>query len=117
MYVSVIFFEVMDKEPSLVQIWLLSLVLGLGGFFLTKHRYWSLPVVLTIAMVLAWFQLSELRDPLVGPVIIREAGYSYVVQSYIAIALALMLPLIGAVVKWKRRSRHIAASETLTLSV
>lgn len=104
MKVSVIFFEVMDKEPSLVQIWLLSLVIGVGGFFLARYRYWLLAVVLAVAAVLAWSQLSELRDPLVGPAIVREAGYSYVVQSYVAIAIALMLPLIGAIVKWKRRS-------------
>jgi TctA family transporter len=103
MNVSVIF-EVMDKEPSLVQIWVLSLVLGVGGFFLAKYKYWLLPVVLAIALALVWSQLSELRDPLVAPVIIREAGYSYVVQSYVALAIALMLPLIGAVVKWKRSS-------------
>ncbi len=104
MKVSAIFFEVMDKEPSLIQIWLLSLVIGVGGFFLVRYRYWLLAVVLAIASVLAWSQPSELRDPLVGPVIIREAGYSYVVQSYVAIAIALSLPLIGAIVKWKRRS-------------
>jgi hypothetical protein len=104
MNVSLIFFEVMDKEPSLVQIWVVSLVLGVGGFFLAKYRYWLLAVVLAIASLLAWSQLSELSDPLVGPVIIREAGYSYVVQSYVAIAIAFMLPIIGAVVKWKRRT-------------
>lgn len=104
MKASVIFFEVMDKEPSLVHIWVLSVVLGVGGFFLAKYRYWLLAVVLAIDAVLAWSQLSELRDPIVGPAIIREAGYSYVVQSYVAIAIALMLPLIGAVVKRMRRS-------------
>ena len=104
MNLSAIFFEGMDKEPPLVLIWLLSLVLGVGGFFRAKYRYWSLSVVLPIALVLAWSQLSELRDPLVGPMIIREAGYSYVVHSYVAIAIALMILLIGAVVKWKRRS-------------
>jgi hypothetical protein len=100
---SVILFEVMDKEPSLVQVWVVCLALGVGGFFLAKYRYWLLSIVLAIALVLAWSQLSELRDPSVGPAIIREVGYSYVVQSYVAIAIALMLPPIGDVVKWKRR--------------
>lgn len=103
MNVSVILFEVMDKEPSLVQVWVVSLVLGVGGFFLAKYRYWLMAIVLVIAALLAWSQLSELSDPQVAPVIIHEAGYSYVVQSYFAIAIALVLPFIGGVVKWKRR--------------
>jgi hypothetical protein len=61
-------------------------------------------LVLVIAAVLGWSQISELRDPSVGPAIIQEAGHSYVVQSYVAIAIALVLPFIGAVVKWKRRT-------------
>ena len=101
----VIFIEVMDKELSLVQIWVGSLVLGVGGFFLAKYRYWLMALVLVIAAVLGWSQLSELRDPNVGPAIIQEAGHSYVVQSYVAMAIALVLPLIGAMVKWKRQTR------------
>ena len=99
-----IFFEVMDKELSLVQIWTYSLVLGVGGFFLAKYRYWLLVVVLAIVALLSWSHLSELHDPFVGPDIVREAGYTYVVQSYVALAIASVLPLIGAMVKWKRRS-------------
>ena len=104
MNVSVILFEVMDKEPSLVQVWVVSLVLGVGGFFLAKYRYWLMAIVFVIAALLGWSQLSELSDPQVGPVIIREASYSYAVQSYFAIAIALVLPFIGGVVKWKRGS-------------
>jgi hypothetical protein len=78
--------------------------LGVGGFFLAKYKYWLMTLSLGIAAVLSWSQLSELRDPTVGPTIIQEAGYSYVVQSYAAMAIALVLPLLGAAVKWKRRT-------------
>lgn len=98
----VVFFEVMDKEPSLLQIWVVSLVLGIGGFVLARYKYWLPLVVLAFALILAWSQLFELRDPFVGPAIVREAGYSYVVQSYLAIAIALSLPVIGAIIKWKQ---------------
>ena len=104
-YAWMIFFEVMDKELSLLRIWTYSLVLGVGGFFLAKYRYWLLLVVLSIVAVLIWSHLSELHDPFVGPDIVREAGYTYVVQSYGAFAIASGLPLIGAIVKWNRRSR------------
>jgi hypothetical protein len=92
----------MDKEPSLFQVWVVSLILGVGGFFLARHRYWLSLFALAIALLLTWVHISELHDSAVGPDIVREAGYSYVVQSYIAIAIALMLPLIGAIMKWKR---------------
>ena len=105
MNVSSIFFEVMDKEPSLVEIWIISLVLGVGGFFLDKHRYWMALSIVAFVLVVGWAQISELNDHSVGPNIIREAGYSYVVHSYVAIAFALVLPLLGAVVKWRRRRR------------
>ncbi len=32
-----IFLEVMDKEPSLVQIWIEFLVIGVGGFLLARY--------------------------------------------------------------------------------
>ena len=94
--------EVMDKEPSLLQIWTLCLVVGVGGFLLSRFRYWLILIVLPVALILAWGQLSELHDPFIGPDILREAGYSYVAQSYVAMAIAVILPSVGALLRWKR---------------
>ena len=90
-------FEVMDKEPSLLQVWLLFLLVGAGGFLLCRYRSWLLAVVLPIALFLAWGHLSELHDPFVGPAIAREAGRDYFTQSYVAMALAVVLPLVGVI--------------------
>jgi len=95
-------FEVMDKEPSLLQVWLLFFSVGVGGFLLCRFRGWLLAVVLPVALFLAWAHLSELHDPFVGPAIAREAGRDYFTQSYIAMALALALPLLGMI---KRRQK------------
>jgi hypothetical protein len=95
-------FEVMDKEPSLLQVWFLFLLVGVGGFLLCRYRIWLLALVLPITLLLAWGHLSELHDPLVGPAIAREAGHPYFTQSYIAMALALALPLLGMI---KRRQK------------
>ena len=99
-------FEVMDKEPSLVQIWIECFVLGIGGLFLSRYRYWLAIAVLALVLILAWLQISELRDPFVGRDIVREAGRGYVVQSYLALAIAMTLPTIGAIIGWHRTRNH-----------
>jgi hypothetical protein len=95
-------FEVMDKEPSLPQVWFLFLLVGVGGFLLCRYRIRLLALVLPITLFLAWGHLSELHDPFVGPAIAREAGHHYFTQSYIAMVLALALPLLGMI---KRRQK------------
>ena len=95
-------FEVMDKEPSLLQVWLLFLFVGMGGFILCRYRRWLLAVVLPIALFLAWGHLAELHDPFVGPHIAREAGHAYFTQSYIAMASGMALPFLG-MIRWGRK--------------
>ena len=94
--------EVMDKEPSVLVLWGVSLLLGVGGLLLSRYKYWLALVVVAIALILAWAQVSELHDPSVGPNIVREAGYSYLVQSYVASAIAIVLPSVGAFMRWRR---------------
>lgn len=89
-------FEVMDKEPSLFGIWLFALVLGVGGFLLCRRRPWLLAVVLPLALVLHVGHLFELHDPQVGPHVLSEAGRSYFVSSYVATAVSVILPCLGA---------------------
>ncbi len=93
-------FEVMDKEPLLLQVWVLFLLVGVGGLLLCRYRSWLLAVVLPVALFLAWGHLSELHDPFVGPAIAREAGRDYFIQSYLAMALGVALPFLGMI---KRR--------------
>ena len=94
-------FNVIDKEPSLLVVWISSLVLGLGGLVLSRYKWWLATIVIAIALVFALAQISELRDPFVGREIVREAGYGYVIQSYIAAVLSIVLPSIGLVGKWR----------------
>ena len=95
-------FEVMDKEPSLFDVWLLFLALGVGGFILSQYRYWLLFIALPLSLFFAWAHLGELNDPSVGPNIIREAGQSYVTQSYIAMIIAVILPCLGIIRRRKK---------------
>jgi hypothetical protein len=95
-------FEVMDKEPSLLEVWILFLTLGIGGFLLCRYRRWMLAVVLPLIFFCIYGHLMELHDPSVGPAIVREAGQSYVTQSSIVTALAVSLPFLGIVMSRKR---------------
>jgi hypothetical protein len=99
---ALVLFEVMDKEPSLAVIWVSSLFLGIGGLLLSRYKWWMATTVIAIALVLALDQILELRDPFVGPDIVREASYSYVFQSYLAAAFSIVLPSLGLIMKWKR---------------
>ena len=83
-------------------LWAVSLALGVGGLLLSRYKYWLALVVVAIALFLAWAQVSELHDPSVGPNIVREVGYSYLVQSYVASAIAIVLPSVGAFMRWRR---------------
>jgi hypothetical protein len=98
--------DVMDKEASVVQIWIECIILGIGGLIVSRYRYWLAICVLALALLLAWSQISELRDPFVGPNIVREAGPGYVIKSYMALTIAVTLPTIGAIIGWRRTRNH-----------
>jgi len=90
---------VMDKEPTLRAIWGAAVLLGFVGFAAARFRRWLvLPALILIAIV-AWSRLGELADPIVGPAIVREAGRGYLIQSCAAVALAVILSVLGLVPK------------------
>ncbi len=87
--------EVMDKEWSLRTVWLVFLTLGAVGHVVTRVRRWLIfPALLAIFLV-AYALVAELTDPQVGPAIVQEAGWGYVIQSCIAIGLATALTVVG----------------------
>jgi hypothetical protein len=59
-------------------------------------------VVLPVLFFCIFGHAMELNDPSVGPAIVREAGQSYVTQSYIVMALAVSLPFLGLKTSRKR---------------
>lgn len=88
---------------SLGFIWLFFPVVGIIGFFLARKHPAFLFLVFPLVFMFASLHFSEINDPFVGKAIIREAGYSYVVQSYIAIFIGTILPLCGGITwLWRR---------------
>lgn len=90
--------EVMDKEPTLVFLWAYFLGFGAIGFLLGRVRWWTSLGVAPFVGLMALAHLGELRDPVIGPAIVVEAGTQYVMQSYAAMAAGAVLPVLGIVI-------------------
>ena len=87
--------EAMDKEPSLRAIWAGAAALGLVGYAAVRFRRWLVLPALALIAVAAWTQLGDLLDPQVGPAIMQQAGRWYVGQAGAAVALAVILCVLG----------------------
>jgi hypothetical protein len=104
---SVAWAEVMDKEPTLSSIWGWALVLGVMGFFAWRRHFALGAFITLLAAVQVWSFHLELADPYVGPAILHEAGRSYVVQAYTAMAVCGVLHLGGLTALLRRRHRLV----------
>ena len=99
--------EVMDKEPSLFSVWLWAVVCATGLFFIARFRPSFLLVAVPLLSFFFYVQLSEVTDPSVGPGMLREAGYIYIVSSWAAPILAV----IGAILGWWLRKQRVHAQQ------
>ena len=84
-------------------LWLLSVGV-IVSFLACAAVRWTRWLTILFVPITAFMLIgltSEIRDPYVGPAIIREAGYVYVASGWIA----GLLPVIGCVVGWTMRRR------------
>jgi len=100
--------EVMDKEPTLVATWAWALVGGALSFVGWRWRWWAGAVLVLLPAAYFTGLHFELTDPYVGPDIVREAGRGYVLWSYSAAAVFIVLQVAGV---WHvvRRRPHVAS--------
>ena len=87
--------EIVDKEPSLVQLWGIGVFLSVVALYFAHLRWWAVLAPLALAAIWAAAVISELRDPDLGPAILQELGRGYVIQSVIAIASPFVFAMIG----------------------
>ncbi|HEV2671195.1 MAG TPA: hypothetical protein VGU74_08895 [Gemmatimonadales bacterium] len=85
--------------PSLRTLWVAAILLGLVGFVATRFRRWLVLPALALVAIVAWTKLGGLLDPQAGAAIMQEAGEWYVAQAGAAVALAVILCLVGLVPK------------------
>jgi len=79
--------EVGDKIPRLPVLFLWSTALVLLSWALIKKTKWLAIVVLPMAALFAVGATQEPRDEFVGPAIVHELGFSYIILAHVAAAL------------------------------
>ncbi len=93
--------EVMDKELSLVEIWVVAVPLALLSFFMCRLSPFLALLTLPVPLLYLLAFLEEVMDPWVGPAIIAEAGWLYVVGGIAAFLVVAAAHLLG-VMRWRR---------------
>ena len=97
------FAEVADKEPARNLFLFFGGLCVLAALPMRKSRWLAviaIPVASLWAAVVWLFIQSEIRDPFVGPAILRELGYSYVVTAY-ASAIIPFIVILALFIPWK----------------
>ena len=93
--------EVLDKEPSIASVWAFFLAVALIGYLVCRYRPWLIALVFPVVLISAGILATELFDPYIGPAIAAESK-AYVIQYSVAIGLAVVMPWIGALAKWRK---------------
>ncbi len=107
--------EVMDKELGQGVIWIWCLGASLIGFVAGRWKPWLGGVLLVVSLILPATVLFELGDRNIGPHIVREAGWSYVVGAWAATVVLLVSHVSGIVIgvrgKGGKGDRHKPAAQ------
>jgi len=77
--------EVADKEFTATAVVVASLIAAGFGYGLTRVSKWLTPLAVAPAVVWTLMVVPELNDRFVGPAILRELGYGYVVLNYVSV--------------------------------
>lgn len=102
MTLPLILAEVADKEFTATTVVAASLVVSLLGYGLVRARKWLAPLAAIPAVMWALLVVPELTDRFVGPAILRELGYGYVVLSY----LSVICPFITIGIALRKAPTH-----------
>jgi hypothetical protein len=80
--------EVMDKELTVPEGWVVAALVSVGGYITARWRPWLAAAPLGILVGLGASVALQLADPYVGPAILKEAGASYPLRVYSALVVA-----------------------------
>ncbi|MGH6946388.1 MAG: hypothetical protein ACREDZ_03595 [Kiloniellales bacterium] len=84
--------EVMDKEPTLTELWGLCAAFSLVSWALSRWRGWAALLVWPLSTLFAYALLSELLNPIIWSSVVAEAGPPYVLQAFGVAALLVAGP-------------------------
>ena len=88
--------EVMDKEPSIAQIYIYGLVGAALIVFSARLKPWLLLLVAPLPLLYFTGMIIEINDPYVGPAILNEAGVFYFISTY-GIAVLLIVCVVAGI--------------------
>lgn len=97
-----LFFEVMGEFPTVAQIWGFFAITGIGGFLLVRRHPAFLFIILSIVLLVSANHFIDIYSDLYYD-IMREAGYSYIMQSYAVAFGSIIIPCLGIITWFKRR--------------
>ncbi len=87
--------EVMDKEPSVPMIWGAATVCSVLGFIAATFKPALAVVTGMFAVLYLGGVIGEINDQTIGKAIIKEAGNSYPIHAYVAVAVVIMAHATG----------------------
>jgi hypothetical protein len=96
-----LFFEVLDKEPGVVWLWGLFLSIGIAGFLFSLFNRYLVIAGLSVSLFFAWMFLTEFWDPNINRSIWYE-DRSFLPQVYFAIGSSVFLPILGAILNYRK---------------
>lgn len=87
--------QVLGRQPAIGWIWLVSVSLAVVGYVVSARRPWLFLLVLPVSAFVAWSFIADMVNPALSPGILRDAGQPYVVQTYLAAGLVIVVPVAG----------------------
>ena len=96
--------EVMDKEPSIAQIYIYGLIGAALIVFTARLKPWLLLVVAPLPFLYFIGMIFEINDPYVGPAILNEAGVFYFISTYLITALLLVCVVASITIMHRKKT-------------
>jgi hypothetical protein len=98
----ILFFEISDKMPSVWSMYSIAAFLGGIGLLLGLWRWWLSAIWfifpnLCFSFLFCAIQISEIND--LYRHVIDELGESYIWHSYISAGIAILLNIVGILIK------------------
>lgn len=97
--------EVMDKEPSSINIWLWTFFASVIGFIVCRYK----PIfgILSFAAIALYLFsiLTETLQPDINPSILHEAGLPYILQLMLAFVLAATSHISGVIINKRKTTK------------
>lgn len=109
---SVALAEVMDKEPSLLDLWAVAFASAIVAAIGFRKSLWFGFLSVPLPLLFGYVVFTEITDPIVGPMILDEAGEGYIHGSIGAALLVVIGHVIGLSLWWRHRPTQRSSGRT-----